>query len=210
MVHRREIDGEAVLFGNHGALYGNALTMFDHATGSVWSQISGEALLGPLAGERLELVPSPLTAWSTWRREHPGTLALDAAGGRSGFDVDDTHIAIELGEQSLAVPVAELRETGVANVEVADVPVAVVAEPVPGGWWAVYSRQLDDRGVTLRLEGATLVKVDGPGRWGGVRGLPEEGGQRLDPLGALTIFPSDFEVHFPDGQVWPPDAQQPQ
>lgn len=58
MVRRREIDGEPVLFGNHGALYGNALTMFDHATGSVWSQISGEALLGPLSGDRLELLPS--------------------------------------------------------------------------------------------------------------------------------------------------------
>jgi hypothetical protein len=204
MVHRREIDGEAVLFGNHGALYGNALTMFDHTTGSVWSQISGEALLGPLAGERLELVPSTLTDWGTWRREHPGTLALDADGGRSGFDVDDTHIAIEFGEQSLAVPVAELRDHGVANVEVAGVPVAVVAEPVPGGWWAVYSRQLDDRVVTLELEGDTLVEVDGPGRWGGVRGLPEEGDERLDPLGALTIFPRDFAVHFPDGQVWTP------
>ena len=204
MVHRREIDGEAVLFGNHGALYGNALTMFDHATGSVWSQISGEALLGPLAGDRLELVPSTLTDWGTWRREHPDTLALDADGGRSGFDVDDTHITIEFDGQALAVPVAELREHGVANVEVAGVAVAVVAEPVPGGWWAVFSRQLDDRVVTLELEGDTLVEVDGPGRWDGARGLPVDGDERLDPLGALTIFPRDFEVHFPGGQVWTP------
>lgn len=145
-----------------------------------------------------------MTDWDTWRREHPGTLALDAVGGRSGFDVDDTFLAIEFNGRSLAVPVADLREVGVANVEVAGVPVAVVAEPVPGGWWAVYSRQLDDRVVSLRLEGGTLVEVDGRGRWGGVRGLPEEGSERLDPLGALTIFPSDFEVHFPDGQVWTP------
>lgn len=149
MVHRRELDGKAVRFGNHGALYGNALTMFDHATGSVWSQISGEALLGPLAGETLELVSSTLTDWGTWRREHPGTLALDAEGGMTGFDVDDTHIVIELDGQSLAVPVRRLREHGVANVELGGVAVAVVAEPVPGGWWAVYSRQLDDRLVTL-------------------------------------------------------------
>lgn len=204
MVHRREIDGEAVPFGNHGALYRSALTMFDHATGSVWSQISGEALLGPRAGERLELLPSTLTDWGTWRREHPETLALDADGGSSGFDVDATYIAVEIDGQAIGVPVVDLRKAGVANIEVAGVPIAVVAEPAAGGWWAVYSRRLDERVVTLDLEGDTLVEVDGPGRWGGVRGLPEESEERLDPLGALTISPSDFVAHFPDGQVWRP------
>ena len=67
-----------------------------------------------------------------------------------------------------------------------------------------YSRQLDERVVTLELEGDTLIEVDGPGPWGGARGLPEDGGERLDPLGALTILPEDVGVHFPDGQVWTP------
>lgn len=204
MVHRREVRGDEGLFGNQGALYGNALTMFDHATGTIWSQISGEALAGPLVGERLELVPSTLTDWATWRREHPGTLALDAAGGPSGFDVDDTFVVVEVGQESLAVPVEHLRSHGVANVEVAGLPLAVVAEPVPGGWWAVYSRRLDERTVRLELDGDELIEVAGPGRWNAVRGLSIDGEQRLDPWGALTIFPDDFEVHFSGGRVWSP------
>jgi hypothetical protein len=61
MVHRRDIDGRGVVFGNQGDLYMNAMTWWDHDTSSVWSQPTGEAILGPLKGERLELVPSTLT-----------------------------------------------------------------------------------------------------------------------------------------------------
>ena len=63
MVHRRDIDGRGVVFGNQGDFYMNAMTWWDHDTSSVWSQPTGEAILGPLKGERLELVPSTLTEW---------------------------------------------------------------------------------------------------------------------------------------------------
>lgn len=47
MVHRRELDGAEIVFGNQGALYKDAMTWWDHDTGSVWSQPTGEAILGP-------------------------------------------------------------------------------------------------------------------------------------------------------------------
>ena len=34
MVHRREVNGEVLIFGNQGALWGNAMTWFDHDTGT--------------------------------------------------------------------------------------------------------------------------------------------------------------------------------
>ena len=57
MVHRRELGGEAIWFGNQGGLWGNAMTWFDHATGSVWSQPLGLAIAGPRRGQRLDLLP---------------------------------------------------------------------------------------------------------------------------------------------------------
>ena len=78
MVHRREIDGKEIVFGNQGALWGNAMTWWDHETGTVWSQPIGEAIVGPRKGDQVELLPSELTVWSSWREAHPGTLALDA------------------------------------------------------------------------------------------------------------------------------------
>ena len=71
MVHRRELGGEAIWFGNQGGLWGNAMTWFDHATGSVWSQPLGLAIAGPRRGQRLDLLPSLLTSWGAWREAYP-------------------------------------------------------------------------------------------------------------------------------------------
>jgi hypothetical protein len=38
MVHRRELNGTVLVLGNQGALWGNAMTWWDHGTGSIWSQ----------------------------------------------------------------------------------------------------------------------------------------------------------------------------
>ena len=85
MVHRRELDGAAVVLGNQGHLFGNAMTWWDHETGSIWSQPRGEAILGPLTGARLELWPSTLTTWDAWRTAYPETRALDVPGWATGL-----------------------------------------------------------------------------------------------------------------------------
>ena len=68
-----------MVFGVHGALWGNAMTWWDHDTGSIWSQPLGEAIAGPRKGETVELLPMTYTTWDSWRNAHPQTLALDAA-----------------------------------------------------------------------------------------------------------------------------------
>jgi hypothetical protein len=55
--------------------------MQDDETGSWWQQASGEAILGPLAGHRLQLVPYDEVSFALWRREHPGGRVLRPAAG---------------------------------------------------------------------------------------------------------------------------------
>lgn len=76
LVHERRIDGTPAVFGNQGALYRGAMTWYDHASGSVWSQPLGAAIAGPRRGQTLRLLPSQLTTWQAWREAHPATLAL--------------------------------------------------------------------------------------------------------------------------------------
>ena len=47
MVHVRTVDGKDEIFGNQGALFMNAMTWWDHTTGSVWSQAWGRSSKGP-------------------------------------------------------------------------------------------------------------------------------------------------------------------
>lgn len=52
------------------------LVMYDHATGSYWSQYLGQAICGPRTGDRLEIRPFAFTTWGDWQTQHPETEVL--------------------------------------------------------------------------------------------------------------------------------------
>ena len=73
----------------------NALVMYDHQTDSLWSHFTGDAIEGPFAGTKLEVVPALHTTWERWKELHPDTLVLDNAGGYQydGYDFYYTNSA---------------------------------------------------------------------------------------------------------------------
>lgn len=207
MVHRRELEGQELVLGNQGALWGNAMTWWDHDTGSVWSQPLGEAILGPRKGDRLDLMSSTLTPWSSWQAAHPETVALDAPGGHSGFNLRAMVVVVDFGEEVAAYPISDLREVGVANDVVAGVEVAVVIDPDDEQRWAVMARRIDDRVLTLAIEDGRLVDRETGTVWDPNRSIGVEGplaGEALGLLPGFTAFPSDFATFWPEGRVWAP------
>lgn len=52
------------------------LVLYGVATGSYWSQMLARAICGPRRGEALRIVPSTVTTWGEWRRDHPETEVL--------------------------------------------------------------------------------------------------------------------------------------
>lgn len=52
------------------------VVLVDDVTESYWSQILAEAICGPLARQRLDIVPSTLTTWAAWREDVPETEVL--------------------------------------------------------------------------------------------------------------------------------------
>lgn len=52
------------------------MVMQDKETGSRWSHITGEALLGPLKGKRLKQLPMIQTKWEDWYGQNPDTKVL--------------------------------------------------------------------------------------------------------------------------------------
>ena len=205
MVHRRSIEDTVIVFGNQGALWGNALTLFDHDTGSVWSQPLGEAILGPARGTVLELLPSMLTEWGEWKRLHPATLALDSPGDVSRFALDQMAIVVTFVDDAAAYPVRDLSE--VVNDTVGGVPIAIVLEPLARDSWTVFSRTLDD-GVIVELaftdEGTLVDRISGTtfhiSRGTGIEGPLSS--QVLDPLPGFTSFLKDYLTFYPNGSIW--------
>jgi len=76
-------DGETITFGTSGFLYRSNKLMYDRPTRTLWNQLTGEPVLGELAGEdiKLEILPIVLTAWAEWLARHPDTLVLDRETG---------------------------------------------------------------------------------------------------------------------------------
>lgn len=87
MVFDGEVAGRNLTFGVSGLLYNSDLLMYDHQTESLWPQIKGKAVSGPMKGENLELMPSMLTDWEHWFDENPDTLVLSRdTGHRRNYD----------------------------------------------------------------------------------------------------------------------------
>ncbi|MBI4390033.1 MAG: DUF3179 domain-containing protein [Nitrospinae bacterium] len=81
MVFDGEIDRRKFTFGVSGLLYQSDLLMYDRQTESLWSQIMGQAVTGPMSGVKLKLLPSSQTTWPEWKKRNPGSLVLSVQTG---------------------------------------------------------------------------------------------------------------------------------
>ncbi len=91
LVFRRPIvDGKILEFGVSGRLYKSDLVMYDRQTASFWSQIEGRAIIGSLAGQRLEYIPTEMMTWQKWQELYGVAWVLarptihTAVGGQPG------------------------------------------------------------------------------------------------------------------------------
>ena len=82
-MYSARINGEPTSFGTSGLLYRSNKLMYDRTTNSLWSQLLGEPVIGPLAGRGIELrfFPVILTTWKEWLEEHPDTTVLSLETG---------------------------------------------------------------------------------------------------------------------------------
>jgi Protein of unknown function (DUF3179) len=79
------IDGVHHQLGTSGFLYRSNKLMYDAATKSLWSTLTGTPVVGPLVGKGIVLKPLYLvtTTWGEWRRRHPSTRVLSLDTGYS-------------------------------------------------------------------------------------------------------------------------------
>lgn len=83
----RKVQDRILTFGTSGLLYRSNKLMFDKETKSLWSNLTGKAVVGPMAvkGIQLKRLPITLTTWGKWRKAFPDTTVLDI---QTGFDRD--------------------------------------------------------------------------------------------------------------------------
>jgi hypothetical protein len=152
----RASDGHTYTFGSSGFLFRSNKLMYDHQTRTLWNQLTGEPVLGPLAATcvKLDLLPIVLTTWDEWKTQHPDTRVLDVntgyqrpyvVGAAYGdyFSAPDTMFpvwqrgqglppkarvyALNINDSPKAYPVDVLAKRRVVNDEVGNTPVVLLA-----------------------------------------------------------------------------------
>lgn len=156
IAYDRRLGDRVLEFGTSGMLFNSALVMYDRQTESLWSHFTGEAVIGHLAGERVEVLPVATVSWADWRQAHPDGLVLsrdtgfDREYGRNPYpgydDVDSSPflfdgevdgrlaamervIGIERDGEAVAVRLDELADRSVIEVDVAGTRLVVWVLP---------------------------------------------------------------------------------
>lgn len=75
------VDRQALRFGVSGLLRKSDLVMWDDATTTLWQQITGEAVLGTLAGTQLDIIPTSIVSYGDALAGFPDALSLSRDTG---------------------------------------------------------------------------------------------------------------------------------
>jgi hypothetical protein len=71
------VAGQTLHFQTSGLLAGSNKVMVDRETGTLWQQLTGEAIAGPLAGRSLDLLSVETLTWTEWWEQHPDAEMLE-------------------------------------------------------------------------------------------------------------------------------------
>lgn len=163
---RPVIDGQLLDFGTSGKLYRSNLVMYDRQTESLWPQALGQAVVGPLTGTKLDLVPVQMVAWADWRAANPTGKVLSRETGvlrdygfnpYEGYDSGDP-ILFE-GEVDPRLP-ATSRVVGVrVGADVIAVPYSALYEERTGDW-SVVQITVGGRPVVVVWKQGAVSAVD--------------------------------------------------
>ena len=224
--------GDRLTFGTSGLLYRSNKLMFDRATLSLWSNLTGEAVVGPRAAEgaALTMLPMTLTRWDAWRQRHPDTTVMvpdPAAARQSGYryvegaadraragvefpvwrrsdalERNARIYALRLGGEAKAYPLDKLRAEGIVNDTLGGVPIVLAVDADSG---AVRAYERGRRGFTAEEETPLrrLRADDGSVWWLGEDGLvPDGGGEPLPRVPGHVAFWFGWYAFYPETAVY--------
>ena len=205
--------------------------MQDTETGSWWQQVSGEAILGPLKGRTLDVVPSDQLTFGMWTGEAPNGRVLrpDDRISRAGLYAPadweqgiqkepapasaraDARLApralvigVTAGDGAKAFPVSALTAGGVVLDEVGGTPVAVVRAP-DGRSTRVFDRRVDGRVLefVVRTDPFRLADTASGSDWDftGAAVAGSMAGRHLSRVPYLEEYWFDWKTYHPSTEL---------
>ncbi len=210
-------------------LYRDALVMYDRETLTLWSQVDGRAIRGPLRGQTLQPLPSVHAMWKEWKTLYPESLVLEKHGEfRSPYETynrssrlgifgrrlsnsvlppKERILGIRYNGVETAFPLNDVRQAGVVQAEVGGVPVILMAAG-PALPVVAFERAVNGRVLTFARGGTPvpeLQDLETHSLWRVSDGMAIDGplkGQRLVRAAASPAFWFGWQGFFPRSTVW--------
>jgi len=225
------LDGRTLHFHLAGINNQNFI-MKDEETGSWWQQVTGCAILGPLAGRCLEAAPWDEVTFAVWKQEHPRTQVLLPDGvwkkkyasaewekrvaGFSTVGPDDPNdelkprelvVGISSGTASKAYPWTTIVEQNPIVDTLGDAPLLILIH-TDGRSLRCFDRRVEGETLELLLKpetaSPTLVDSRTGSEWD-FSGLATSGpmsGRRLSRVSCLKDFWFDWKAYHPTTRVF--------
>ncbi len=224
------VDGRVLTFHLIGINNQN-FVMQDAETGSWWQQVSGEAILGPLKGKRLTLLPFDQLTFALWRAESPAgrvlapVAAVAAANRYARADWEQRMtktpapasadrqleprtlvLGVEVRGAARAYPLAGMNAVGVVLDDIGGTAIAIIRAP-DGRSTRVFDRTVDGRPLELIAKANAspfrLADVNTGSEWtfAGVAVSGPLEGRRLERLPFLEEYWFDWKAYHPATDV---------
>jgi len=209
VVYDRRVDGRTLTFAVSGKLWNRNLVMIDSETSSLWSHFLGKAMDGSMKGKKLQAIPSKLTTWGDWRREHQETTVL-AMPRRIRQFVEEYYdqpeafvFGIVLEGRAHHASFALLQSNPVLNVKLQDIDLLVTFDPRCVGA-QVFERSLDGKTLSFTLAANRRMTDDQTGTvWDRDSGVAVDGplqGKSLKQRVGMPAFATAWKVFHPESQ----------
>lgn len=222
-------DGGRRTFGTSGLLYRSNKLMFDRQTYTLWSNLTGEPVVGRLARSsiRLEILPSAVTTWEGWRAAHPDTtvVKLDDDFGRrwnysyrpgaadrlragvsfpiwlksQALEPKTEVYALRVGQSAKAYPVERVLAEKLVNDRLGEVDLVLIGDPNSG---AVRAYRRDGRTFAAGGDDRSLRDASGATWRITEEALVSEGATRLDRVPGHVSFWFAWYGFFPQTEVY--------
>ncbi len=209
-MYASSVDGQKLTFAVSGLLWQRSLVMIDLETKSLWGQLLGEAMEGKLKGKQLESIPSVMTDWRTWSRDHPTTTVLDMKRTAKAFVrsmyANPQRWVVGIIEDGIprAWPMDQLRQQGIVNDQVSDIPIVLMFNKTSAATQA-YRRDLDGQTLRFVAREERIVDQQTGSTWNPSSGKAVDGplkDKQLKPVVTILSFRKPWKFFHPESSYW--------
>ena len=215
------------------AVWRRNMIIRDRETGTLWQQATGEALIGPLQGEQLELLGGERTIWGSWRKNEPDSLLVEGpekwpglfslpftesvlqratrSGKVPGLTKTDRRlpqneeiIGLEIAGETRAYPISLLSQEQIINDLLGGSAITLVYEPAAKRVRA-FERSAKDRPLLLQDE--LLMLSGGSSHWDLKGNSISEEGPDLAVIKTRRLWWSAWYEFHPGTTIYSPNEQ---